>query len=63
MRQRVASPAGRRDEMAGQPEHRDERATYDDRGAMITALLGALLMGAAIIGLFMFITWAAWASS
>jgi len=57
------SLAGRWDEMASQtPEYRHESArTYDDRRDTMIALLGAVLLGAAIIGLFMFITWFAYA--
>ena len=36
---------------------------YDDRGSSIIAFLVALLLGAAIIGLFMFITWLTYATA
>jgi hypothetical protein len=36
--------------------------TYDDRGAMFVAILGAVLIDVAIIGLFMLITWVAYAT-
>ena len=51
--------------MAGQrPEHGKEPPwTYDDRSASIIAFLVAVLLDAAIIGLFMFITWVAYATS
>jgi hypothetical protein len=40
------------------PEHRDDSAgRYHGGRPEITAFLGALLAGMAIIGLFMFITW------
>jgi hypothetical protein len=50
--------------MAGQAsEHGDEFPwTYDDGGSSSMAFLGALLIDAAIIGLFMFITWLAYAT-
>lgn len=41
----------------------DPAYTYDDRRATITALLVAVVGNAAIIGLFMFITWFAYNSS
>ena len=45
------------------PEHGNESAwTPDDRRASITAFLFAVLLDAAIIGLFMFITWVAYAT-
>ena len=49
--------------MASQtPEYRHEPTrTYDDRWDSTIALVGAVLLGAAIIGLFMFITWFAYA--
>ena len=40
-------------DLSGTAEHRP----YDERGADLAAFLFAVLMGAAIIGLFMFITW------
>lgn len=50
--------------MAGQgPEHRSEPAYDDDPGSALTAFLGALLMDAAIIGLFIFITWVMYATN
>lgn len=50
-------------EMASQtPEYdREPARTYDDRRDTFIALLGAALLGAGIIGLFMFITWFAYA--
>lgn len=47
--------------MAGERRaHVDESArTYEDHSELI-ALLGAVLLAAAIIGLFMFITWVAY---
>lgn len=50
--------------MAGRlPEHGNESSwTYEDRGASIVAFLVAVLMDAAIIGLFMFITWLTYAT-
>jgi hypothetical protein len=50
--------------MAGQmPEHGNELLwTYDDRGSAIMAFLAALLIDAAIVGLFLFITWLAYAA-
>jgi hypothetical protein len=45
------------------PEHGNEFLwTYDDRGSAVMAFLVALLMDAAIIGLFLFITWLAYAT-
>jgi hypothetical protein len=46
------------------PEHGSEPArTYDEeRWASAIALLGAVLGGAGIIGLFMFITWLTYAT-
>jgi hypothetical protein len=50
--------------MASQtPEHGSERhRTYDDSRDTMIALLGALLLNAGIIGLFMFITWLTYAT-
>lgn len=51
--------------MANQmPEHGSEpaRTYYDERMATLIALLGALLGCAAIVGLFMFITWFTYAT-
>jgi hypothetical protein len=50
--------------MASQtPEHGSEPArTYDDRWDSMVALLGAVLVGAGVIGLFMFITWFTYAT-
>jgi hypothetical protein len=63
-RERVASPAGRRAEMAGRmPEHGNEILwTYDDQGSAVMAFLLALLIDAGIIGLFLFITWLTYAT-
>jgi hypothetical protein len=45
------------------PEYdREPERTYDDRSATFTAILGAVLIDAGIIGLFMFITWLAYAT-
>jgi len=57
-------PPRRRDAVAGQmPEYdREPERTYDDRSATFMAILGAVLINAAIIGLFMFITWLAHAT-
>ncbi|HEX5088599.1 MAG TPA: hypothetical protein VFV89_12385 [Nocardioides sp.] len=45
------------------PEYdKEPEPSYDDRGAVFTALLGAIVADAAIIGLFMFITWLAYAT-
>jgi hypothetical protein len=45
------------------PEHGNESAwMYDDRNNSIIAFLCAVLLGPAIIGLFMFITWLAYAT-
>ena len=43
----------------------DVHVTYvaADRGTEITAFLLAVLMGAAIIGLFMFLTWLTYATA
>jgi hypothetical protein len=43
-------------------EHGDEVTWvyYDDRGSSIMAFLIAVLLNAAIIGIFMLITWAAY---
>ena len=66
MMQRVAASAGWRHEMAGQvPEYgshySDESApAYNDRLETAIALVGAALGAAAIIGVFMFITWVAY---
>jgi len=50
--------------MASQmPEHDSEPAwAYDERRATIIALLGAALMCAGIVALFMFITWFTYAT-
>jgi hypothetical protein len=50
--------------MAGHvSEHGDEFLwTYDDRGSAVMAFLGALLIDAGIIGLFLFITWLTYAA-
>jgi hypothetical protein len=50
--------------MASQiPEDGREHARpYDERRATITAAVGAVLMCAGIIGLFMFITWLTYAT-
>jgi hypothetical protein len=50
--------------MAGHVSERGDELlwAYEDRGSAIMALLGALLIDAAIIGLFMFITWLAYAT-
>lgn len=47
------------------PEHGSESArSYDEeRWASAIALLGAVLAGAAILGLFMFITWFTYATN
>jgi hypothetical protein len=47
------------------PEHGSESArTYDEeRWASAIALLGAVLAGAGILGLFMFITWFTYATN
>ena len=51
-------------EMSGQtPGHAHESVHVDDRRAVVEGLVAALLMSAAIIGLFMFITWAMVATS
>ncbi len=45
------------------PEYdKESERSYDDRSAVFTAFLGAVLIDAAIIGLFMFITWLAYAT-
>ncbi len=46
-------------------QHGDEYVwTYDDdRGSAVMAFLAALLIDAAIIGLFMFITWLTYATN
>ena len=45
------------------PEHGNEYPwIYEDRGASITAFLFAVLLDAAIIGLFLFITWLTYAT-
>ena len=51
--------------MASQlPEHGHEHAsTYDQGNSAVVALLGAVLINAGIIGLFMFITWFAYWSN
>ena len=41
---------------------REPPRTYGDRGAVVVAIVGALLINAGIIGLFMLITWAAYAT-
>ncbi|WP_156391262.1 MULTISPECIES: hypothetical protein [unclassified Nocardioides] len=50
--------------MASQmPDHRSEPTrAYDERWASTIAFLGAVLLGAGIIGLFMFITWFTYAT-
>ncbi len=50
--------------MASQMPHGSEPArTYDEeRWASAIALLGAVLIGAGILGLFMFITWFTYAT-
>jgi len=46
------------------PEHGNESAwIYNDRNSSIIAFLCAVLLDAAIIGLFMFITWLAYATN
>lgn len=42
---------------------KESERTYDDRSATFMAILGAVLIDAAIIGLFVFITWLAQATS
>jgi hypothetical protein len=50
--------------MASQtPERGSEHDwAYDDRWASAIALLGAVLVGVGVIGLFMFITWFTYAT-
>ena len=50
--------------MASQVPERDNypARTYDDRRDTMVALLGAVLLNAGIIGLFMFITWLTYAT-
>lgn len=65
MRWAEPRPPRGRDAVAGLMPGYDKESerTYDDRSATFMAILGAVLIDAAIIGLFVFITWLAQATS
>ncbi|MBB3042652.1 hypothetical protein KM427_03255 [Nocardioides sp. LMS-CY] len=46
------------------PEYHHESArAYDERGAEVIAFVCAVLLGAGIVALFLFITWLAYATN
>lgn len=47
-------------EMRARDEDDEFERTYDDEREMAVAFIGAVLLGAVIISLFMFITWLAY---
>lgn len=65
MRQRAVARAMEGREMADQmPEYHHESArAYDDRSAEVIAFVCAVLLGAGIVALFLFITWLAYATN